>query len=111
MIPVAKFLQKHANNATIYTPVFTDTNPGGAILNDGIPGSVGRMSPSWFGVHNAGAAAQDVTVWTIAQGTEGTGVTVKIPAGETFYAQIAKLTAATDGTIILLGTSNLPSMI
>ncbi len=111
MVPVAKFVQKHTDNNTIYTPVFTDTNPGGAVLNSGIPGSVGTYSPSWFGVHNAAAVAQDVTVWTIAQGTSGTGVTVKILAGQTFYAQIAKLTAAIDGTIVLLGTTNLPSMV
>lgn len=111
MIPVAKFLQKHSNDATIYTPAFTDTNPSGAIVNGGLPGSIGSYSPAWFGVHNAGAATQDVIVWTVAQGTEGTGVTVKIPAGGTFYAQIAKLTAAVDGTIILLGASNLPTMV
>jgi hypothetical protein len=111
MVPVAKFIQKHTSDSTIYTPVFTDTNPSGAVLNGGIPGSVGTYSPSWFGVHNAAAVAQDVTIWTIAQGTSGTGVTVKILAGETFYAQIAKLTAATDGTIVLLGTTNLPSMV
>jgi hypothetical protein len=108
---IAKYVQKHANNATIYTPVFTDTNPSGAILNDGIPGSIGTMSPTWFGVHNCAASAQDVTVWTVVQGTSGTGVTIKIPAGGTFYCQVAKLTAAVDGTIVLLGTTNLPTMV
>lgn len=102
---------KHSSNSTIYTPTFTDTNPSGAVVNDSIPGSIGVYSPSWFGVHNASESTQTVTVWTIAQGTGGTGVTVKIAVGDTFYAQIAKLTAATDGSIVLLGSTNLPTMI
>jgi len=111
MTPIAKFLQKHSNNNTLYAPVFTDTNPGGAILNSGIPGSIGVMSPSWFGIHNSAAITQDVTLWTVAQGVDGTGVAIKILAGATFYAQIAKLTAPVDGTIVLLGTTNLPSFV
>jgi hypothetical protein len=42
-----------------------------------------------------------VTVWTVDQGVSGSGVTVRINPGETFYSTISKITVS--GDVILLG--------
>lgn len=97
---VPKLLKTHtsANNATIYTPVFTTQAVRENNINDT---GVGYYTDTWFGVHNPSDAAQDVVIWTAEQGTEGTGATVRINPGETFYAIIAKITVSAD--VILLG--------
>lgn len=97
---VPKLLKKHgsADNATVYTPVFTSQAARENSLNDT---GVGYYTDTWFGVHNPGSTAQTVTIWTVDQGTGGSGVTVRINPGETFYAIIAKLTVSAD--VILVG--------
>lgn len=97
---VPKLLKKHgiADNATIYTPVFTSQAARENNLNDT---GVGYFTDTWFGVHNPSATAQTVVIWTVDQGTNGSGVTVRINPGETFYATIAKLTVSAD--VILVG--------
>lgn len=97
---VAKLLMKHTStqNATDYTPIFTTTATRENAVNDT---GVGYFTDTWFGIHNPGASAITVTVWTVDQGISGTGVTVKINVGETFYATISKLTVSSD--VILLG--------
>jgi hypothetical protein len=97
---VPKLLKKHgvAQNATIYTPVFTtqanrENNP-----NDT---GVGYFTDTWFGIHNPSNTTQTVTVWTVDQGTTGSGVPVTINAGQTFYVTISKLTVSAD--VVLLG--------
>ena len=110
MIPIARYLTTHAaaDNATIYTPTFTDTNPSGAILNNGISGSIGYWSPLYYGVHNY-SADQDITIWTVDQGTDGAGVTIHLLQGHTINARIAKLTVT--NPVALLGTTNMPGVI
>ena len=97
---VPKLLKKHgvANNATIYTPVFTNQSAREVGLNDT---GVGYYTDTWFGIHNPSGTAQTVTVWTVDQGTSGDGVTVRINPGETFYSVISKITVSAD--VILLG--------
>jgi hypothetical protein len=108
MTNVAQFLKTHtsANNSTDYTPVFTDLSGPGRETSGG---SVGSYSPAYFGVHNPTASAQSITVWTVDQGTGGSGVTVYLTAGATFYARIAKLTVSANVT--LLGSTNIPSLV
>lgn len=97
---VPKLLKKHgvADNATIYTPTFTSQATRENSLNDT---GIGYYTDTWFGIHNPSSTEQTVTVWTVDQGTDGSGVTVRINPGETFYAIISKLTVSAD--VILLG--------
>jgi hypothetical protein len=105
MVTVARYLKTHevADNSTIYTPVFTDTS-----LHGNVGGSIGSWTPLFYGVHNP-SADQDVVYWTVDQGTTGTGVTVHMIKGSTFYARIAKITVS--GTVVLLGTANTPGIL
>lgn len=98
---VAKLVKKHgtANNSTNYTPIFTSQSTRDT-ASDATTG-VGYFTDTWFGVHNPQATAQTVTVWTVDQGTGGSGVDVRILPGETFYATLSKLTVAAD--MVLLG--------
>jgi hypothetical protein len=100
--PPAKFLRKHTvtENSTNYTPAFTDLSGFGSSN-----GSVGSWTPLYYGVHNY-SAAQTISVWTVEQGTAGTGVSVYVAQGDTFYANISKLTVGTSGPVTLLGTTN-----
>jgi len=102
---VPKYLKTHtaSDNSTDYTPVWTDLT-----FNHNVDGSIGSMSPLWFGIHNY-SAAQDVTIWTVDQGTDGSGVTAHILKGETFYAKIAKITVS--NPVTLLGTTNIPGVV
>lgn len=97
---VAKLLKKHtsAMNATDYTPAFVSTANRENAVNDT---GVGHYTPTWFGVHNPSDTAFTVTIWTADQGLTGTGVVVRLAAGQTFYAIIAKLTVSND--VVLLG--------
>jgi hypothetical protein len=97
---IPKLLKKHgtANNSTIYTPVFTSTGKRENLINDT---GVGYYTDTWYGIHNPSDTAITVTVWTVDQGTDGNGVTVRINPGDTFYVTIAKLTVSSD--VILLG--------
>lgn len=99
---VAKLLKTHtdSNNTTDYTPTFvnqsnreTDTNSKG----------VGYYTDTWYGIHNPSASAISVTVKTADQGTAGSGVIVRINAGETFYSVISKITVGAGVTVVLLG--------
>ena len=98
---IGKLLKTHGtgDNATIYTPTFVADTPRPTIVNDT---GIGYYTPTWFGIHNPSASDQTVTVWTIDQGTDGAGVTVRIKAGETFYATVSKLTVSAN--VVLLGT-------
>jgi hypothetical protein len=103
MIPIPKFLKTHgsANNTALYTPAFTDGS-GHKDSN----GSIGTWSPNWFGIHNPDpATGRSVTVWTVDQGTSGTGSTVYLSPGATEYVNIAKLQISA-GFITVLGTTN-----
>ena len=115
---VAKFLKLHeaADNSNDYVPTWTHTNPSGKVVTDDgmgnlVPGSVGYYSPNWYGIHNF-SVDQDVTIWTVAQGTVTgpsstplPGVTVHIKQGDTFYAHIAKITVT--NPVVLLGTDKI----
>lgn len=105
MIPIAKYLKTHevADNATDYSPIWTD-----GTYNHNPAGSIGSMTPLFFGIHNY-SEAQDITVWTVEQGIDGAGVTIHILKGETFYARIAKLTVS--NPVTLLGTTNYPGTV
>jgi hypothetical protein len=105
MTPIARYLKTHtsSDNATNYTPTFTDGSGFGSAT-----GSIGTWTPNYFGVHNP-TTAQDVTIWTVDQGTSGSGVTVHLLKGSTFYARIAKITVS--GNVTLLGTTNTPGVV
>lgn len=96
---IPRLLKTHtsANNANVYTPTFVNQSGLDIGVNDT---GVGYYTDTWFGVHNPGGSAITITVWTASQGTSGSGVSVRINAGETFYAVIAKLTVASDVTLI-----------
>lgn len=98
---VAKLIKKHgiSNNSTDYTPIFT-TQSTRDTATDATTG-VGYFTDTWFGVHNPQSTVQLVKVWTVDQGTAGSGVDVRILPGETFYATLSKLTVAAD--MVLLG--------
>jgi hypothetical protein len=97
---VPKLIKKHGvtNNSTIYTPVFVSKSARETNLNDT---GVGYYTDTWYGIHNPGDTAQTVTVWTVEQGTDGDGASVKINPGDTFYCVFSKITVAAD--VVLLG--------
>jgi len=98
---IGKLLKTHGtgDNATDYSPTFVSDMTRNSNVNDT---GTGYYTPTWFGIHNPSASDQTVTVWTIDQGTGGSGVTVRIKAGDTFYASVAKLTVSAN--VVLLGT-------
>ena len=107
---VPRLLKTHSgdtNNSTDYTPAFVSQSPDTA--NPANLTGVGYFTPTWFGIHNPETAFQTVTVWTIDQGTDGVGVTVRINAGETFYSTIAKLTVAAGHSVTLIGVNTTQS--
>jgi hypothetical protein len=106
MTPIARYLKTHTSSdtSTNYTPAFTDGSGFGSAT-----GSVGTWTPNYFGVHNPAAFAQDVTIWTVDQGTSGSGALVHIAEGATFYARIAKIEVVSD--VVLLGTTNTPGVV
>ena len=103
MLPIAKFIKTHgsANNNEIYTPAFNDGSG-----HDDSNGSIGTWSPNWFAIHNPSATAQSVAIWTVDQGTSGSGVIAYLVGGSTFYANIAKITVGSPRTVTLFGTTN-----
>ena len=105
MTPIARYLKTHTSSdtSTNYTPTFTDGSGFGSAT-----GSIGTWTPNYFGVHNK-STAQDVTLWTVDQGTSGAGAEVHILKGATFYARIAKIEVTND--VILLGTTNTPGLV
>jgi hypothetical protein len=105
MTPTARYLKTHTSSdtSTDYTPTFTDGSGFGSAT-----GSLGTWTPNYFGVHNP-SAAQDVTIWTVEQGTSGSGATVHLLKGSTFYARIAKIQVT--GNVTLLGTTNTPGIV
>jgi len=106
MIPVARYIKTHTtgNNSIDYTPTFTDGSGFGTV-----GGSIGTWSPTYFAIHNpATTGSVTATVWTLDQGTAGTGATVCIPFGQTVYVNVKKLTAS--GTVTLFGTLNIPTV-
>lgn len=106
MTPIARYLKTHTSSdtATNYTPAFTDGSGFGSAT-----GSVGTWTPNYFGVHNPSTFAQDVTIWTVDQGTSGAGALVHLLEGATFYTRIAKIQVTND--VVLLGTTNTPGVI
>ena len=98
----AKLLKTHtnANNAVDYTPAFVNGSAREINVNDT---GVGYYTDTWYGIHNPSGSAISVTVKTADQGTAGTGVTVRINAGETFYAVISNITVGAGVTVVLLG--------
>lgn len=112
MIPIARYLKNHeaGDNSNEYTPVWTD-----GTYNHNPTGSIGSMTPLWYGVHNY-SGDQDIVIWTVDQGlvtgpssTPLAGVTIHLLQGHTFFAKIAKLTV-TD-PVVLLGTTNIPGAV
>jgi hypothetical protein len=104
MVPIARYIKTHttSNNSVNYTPTFTDGSGHGTV-----GGSIGTWSPTYFAIHNPAASGTvAATVWTVDQGTAGTGAAVRIFAGQTVYVNVAKLTV--DGTVTLFGTLNVP---
>ena len=104
MIPVARYITTHttSNNSLDYTPTFTDQSGHGTV-----GGSIGTWTPTYFAIHNPGTTGSvTATVWTLDQGTAGSGATVCIPFGQTVYVNVKKLTAS--GTVTLFGTLNTP---
>ena len=100
---VAKLLKTHtdANNAVDYTPSFVNGSNRG--LNNANDTGVGYYTDTWYGIHNPSGSAITLTVKTADQGPSGAGVTVRINAGETFYAVISKITVGSGATVVLLG--------
>ena len=100
---IGKLLKNHGtgDNSNDYTPTFVSDSARSTNANDT---GIGYYTPTWFGIHNPNSTDQTVTVWTVDQGTGGAGVTVRIKAGETFYATVSKLTVAVDVVLVLLGT-------
>lgn len=99
---VAKLLKTHtdADNSTDYTPTFVNQSgrDSGAVET-----GVGYFTDTWFGIHNPSASPISVTVKTAAQGTAGSGVVVRINAGETFYSVISTISVGSGVTVVLLG--------
>lgn len=105
MLPVARYITTHttSNNAVDYTPTFTDNSGFGTV-----GGSIGTWSPTYFAIHNpATTGAITATVWTLDQGTAGSGATICVQSGQTVYVNIKKLTLSS-GTATLFGTLNSP---
>jgi len=99
---IAKFIKTHtaSDSTALYTPTFTNGSGRGDSN-----GSIGTWSPNWFAVHNPSATAKSVTIWTVDQGTSGSGVVAYLLGGGTFYANIAKITVGS-GSVTLFGTTN-----
>jgi hypothetical protein len=98
---IAKILKTHtdSDNSTDYTPVFVNQSARDITGNDT---GVGYYTDTFFGIHNPSGSAITVTVKTAAQGIDGSGVTVRINAGETFYSIISKITVGAGVTVALL---------
>lgn len=96
---IAKYLKTHgtSNNSTDYSPTFVNQDARDA---NSTTGGVGYYTPIYFGIHNPSGTAQTVTVWTVTQGTSGSGVSVYLAAGATFYATVAKLTVSANVTLL-----------
>ena len=106
MIPIARYIKKHdtpGDDAINYTPTFTDGSGHGTV-----GGSIGTWTPTYFAVHNPQSTSLTATVWTIDQGTAGSGAAIRIGAGETVYVNIAKINPQNDVT--LFGTLNIPTV-
>jgi hypothetical protein len=104
MIPVAKYLKRHniaTDNNTNYTPTFTDGSGHGTV-----GGSIGTWTPTYFAVHNHQSTSVQATVWTVEQGTAGSGALILIGSGETVYVNVAKINPGANVT--LFGTLNTP---
>jgi len=100
---VAKLLKTHtfANNSTDYTPTFVNGSAREINANDT---GVGYYTDTWYGIHNPSNTAITVTaVKTADQGTAGVGVSIRINAGETFYAVISTIRVDAGVTVVLLG--------
>jgi hypothetical protein len=104
MIPVARYITRHiptGDNTNLYTPTFTDNSGHGTV-----GGSIGTWTPTYFAVHNPQDSAVTATVWTVDQGTSGTGAKIYLPAGGTVYVNVAKITPSAEVT--LFGTLSAP---
>ena len=100
---IAKYLTSHqySSNSNSYVPTWTNTDARQPVVTNG---TMGYYTPVYFGIHNPSSSSQTVTVWTIAQGSTGSGVSVNIPAGGIFYASIAKINVTNGNTVVLLGS-------
>ena len=107
MIPVARYITRHTSpgdNTNLYTPTFTDESGHGTV-----GGSIGTWSPTYFGVHNPAASGTvTATVWTVDQGTSGTGAKIAIDSGQTVYVNVAKIVPDTNVTLTQFGTLSAP---
>jgi hypothetical protein len=99
---IAKLVKTHtdSNNGIDYSPIFVSQSN----INDGITGSVGYFTNTFFGIHNPSSSAITVNIKTAEQGITGDGVDVRINSGETFYTVISKITVESGVTVVLLGT-------
>ena len=104
MIPVARYVLRHrsgTDDGNNYTPTFTDQSGHGTV-----GGSIGTWSPTYFAVHNSHSAEVTATVWTVDQGTSGTGALLRLPVGSTTYVNIARIVPSNNVT--LFGTLSAP---
>lgn len=105
MVPIARYVKRHVastDDTKNYTPTFTDESGFGSVN-----GSIGTWTPTYFAVHNpASSGTVTATVWTVDQGTAGTGATIAIPSGQTVYVNVAKIVPS--GNVTLFGTLNSP---
>lgn len=104
MIPVARYVLKHTktnDDGRNYTPTFTDESGHGTV-----GGSIGTWTPTYFAVHNPSGSTITGTVWTVDQGTSGTGAPFAIPAGGTVYVTVARIEPSANVT--LFGTLSAP---
>jgi hypothetical protein len=99
---VAKLLKTHtdSNNSENYTPTFVNGSSREINANDT---GIGYYTDTWYGIHNPSESSILVTVKTADQGTSGSGVSIRINAGETFYAVISTITVGAGVTVVLLG--------
>jgi hypothetical protein len=106
MIPVARYITRHVapgDNTNLYSPTFTDGSGHGTV-----GGSIGTWSPTYFAVHNPASTAVTATVWTVDQGTSGTGAQIYLPGGSTVYVNVAKIVPTTSVELTLFGTLSAP---
>ena len=101
---VAETIRTHVsptNDDNIYSPVFVNQDA----RDTRVDGGVGYYTPIYFGVHNGTGSAVTVTVWTVDQGPGGSGVSVVINSGDTFFAKISKINVTSGTTVVLLGAN------
>jgi len=110
MPQIAKILSSHvgtSSNSKNYAPVFVNQDNMNPAIGE--VGGIGYYTPNYIGIHNPSTSGVFAQVWTVFQGTSGTGANIYLPAGSTFYTNICQINVASGVTLTVLGIPYSPN--